>query len=139
MWWLVLPIKRGQGLSRQERSQVIKQVLDESLGLGALEELLADPAVTEIMVNGCDQIFCERRGKIQLSQTTFTSNQQLRNVIERIVTPLGRRIDEKTPYVDARLQDGSRVNAVIEPLSIDGPAVTIRKFPQESYCDGRLC
>ena len=123
--------KRGQGLSRQERSQVIKQVLDEALGLGALEELLADPAVTEIMVNGCDQIFCERRGKIQLSQTTFTSNQQLRNVIERIVTPLGRRIDEKTPYVDARLQDGSRVNAVIEPLSIDGPAVTIRKFPQD--------
>ena len=123
--------KRGQGLSRQERSQVIKQVLDEALGLGALEELLSDPAVTEIMVNGCDQIFCERRGKIQLSQTTFTSNQQLRNVIERIVTPLGRRIDEKTPYVDARLQDGSRVNAVIEPLSIDGPAVTIRKFPQD--------
>ena len=123
--------KRGQGLSRQERSQVIKQVLDESLGLGALEELLSDSAVTEIMVNGCDQIFCERRGKIQLSQTTFTSNQQLRNVIERIVTPLGRRIDEKTPYVDARLQDGSRVNAVIEPLSIDGPAVTIRKFPQD--------
>jgi len=123
--------KRGQGLSRQERSQVIKQVLDESLGLGALEELLSDPAVTEVMVNGCDQIFCERSGKIQLSPVTFTSNQQLRNVIERIVTPLGRRIDEKTPYVDARLEDGSRVNAVIEPLAIDGPAVTIRKFPQE--------
>ena len=123
--------RRGQGLSRQERSQVIKQVLDESLGLGPLEELLADMAVTEIMVNGCDQIFCERNGKIQLSPVTFTSNQQLRNVIERIVTPLGRRIDEKTPYVDARLSDGSRVNAVIEPLSIDGPAVTIRKFPQD--------
>ncbi len=123
--------KRGQGLSRQERSQVIKQVLDESLGLGPLEELLSDPAVTEIMVNGSDQIFCERSGKLLLSPITFTSNQQLRNVIERIVTPLGRRIDEKTPYVDARLQDGSRVNAVIEPLSIDGPAVTIRKFPQD--------
>ena len=123
--------KRGQGLSRQERSQVIKQVLDESLGLGPLEELLVDPSVTEIMVNGCDQIFCEKSGKIQLSPVAFTSNQQLRNVIERIVTPLGRRIDEKTPYVDARLQDGSRVNAVIEPLSIDGPAVTIRKFPQD--------
>ena len=123
--------KRGQGLSRQERSQVIKQVLDESLGLGPLEELLADPAVTEIMVNGCDQIFCERSGKLQLSPVTFTSNQQLRNVIERIVTPLGRRIDEKTPYVDARLADGSRVNAVIEPLAIDGPSVTIRKFPQD--------
>ena len=124
--------KRGQGLSRQERSQVIKQVLDEALGLGALEELLADPAVTEIMVNGCDHIFCEKSGKLTLSPVTFTSNQQLRNVIERIVTPLGRRIDEKTPYVDARLQDGSRVNAVIEPLSIDGPAVTIRKFPQDT-------
>ena len=123
--------KRGQGLSRQERSQVIKQVLDESLGLGPLEDLLADPAVQEIMVNGCDQIFCERNGKIQISPVTFTSNQQLRNVIERIVTPLGRRIDEKTPYVDARLADGSRVNAVIEPLSIDGPALTIRKFPHE--------
>ncbi len=123
--------KRGQGLSRQERSQVIKQVLDESLGLGPLEELLDDPAVTEIMVNGCDQIFCERSGKLQLSPVSFTSNQQLRNVIERIVTPLGRRIDEKTPYVDARLADGSRVNAVIEPLAIDGPSVTIRKFPQD--------
>ena len=123
--------KRGQGLSRQERSQVIKQVLDESLGLGPLEELLADASVTEIMVNGCDQIFCERSGKIQASSVTFTSNQQLRNVIERIVTPLGRRIDEKNPYVDARLADGSRVNAVIEPLSIDGPVVTIRKFPKD--------
>ena len=123
--------KRGQGLSRQERSQVIKQVLDESLGLGPLEALLEDKTVTEVMVNGCDQIFCEKSGKIQLSPVTFTSNQQLRNVIERIVTPLGRRIDEKNPYVDARLADGSRVNAVIEPLSIDGPAVTIRKFPQD--------
>ena len=124
--------KRGQNLSRTERSQVIKQVIDEALGLGALEDLLADSAVTEIMVNGADQIFCERSGKLQLSSVTFTSNQHLRNVIERIVTPLGRRIDEKTPYVDARLADGSRVNAVIEPLAIDGPAVTIRKFPTET-------
>ena len=123
--------KRGQGLSRQERTQVIKQVLDEALGLGPLEELLADPLVTEIMVNGCDQIFCEKSGRLNLSPVTFTSNRQLRNVIERIVTPLGRRIDEKSPYVDARLHDGSRVNAVIEPLSIDGPVVTIRKFPQD--------
>ena len=123
--------KRGQGLSRQERTQVIKQVLDEALGLGPLEELLTDPTVTEIMVNGADQIFCEKSGRLNLSAVTFTSNRQLRNVIERIVTPLGRRIDEKTPYVDARLHDGSRVNAVIEPLSIDGPAVTIRKFPAD--------
>ena len=87
--------KRGVGLSRTERSQVIKQVLDEALDLGPLEELLADPNVTEIMVNGCDQIFCEKNGKLQLSSITFTSNQQLRNIIERIVMPLGRRIDEK--------------------------------------------
>jgi pilus assembly protein CpaF len=117
------------GISRDERSSIIKQVLDESLGLGALEELLADPAVSEIMVNGADKIYVERGGRLQLSTVTFTSNLQLRNVIERIVTPLGRRIDEKTPYVDARLADGSRVNAVIEPLSIDGPSITIRKFP----------
>ena len=123
--------KRGTGLSRTERSQVIKQVLDEALDLGPLEELLADSNVTEIMVNGSDQIFCEKNGKLQLSPITFTSNQQLRNIIERIVMPLGRRIDEKTPYVDARLADGSRVNAVIEPLAIDGPSVTIRKFPTD--------
>ena len=123
--------EKAKHLSRQERSQVIKQVLDEAVGLGALEELLADRSVTEIMVNGASQIYCEKSGKIQLSPVTFTSNMHLKNVIERIVTPLGRRIDEKTPYVDARLADGSRVNAVIEPLSIDGPAVTIRKFPSE--------
>lgn len=121
----------GPGMSRDDRARVIKETLDEALGLGALEELLADPTVTEIMVNGCDMIYIEKSGKLQLSNVTFTSNLQLRNVIERIVSPLGRRIDERTPYVDARLPDGSRVNAIIEPLSIDGPAVTIRKFPQE--------
>lgn len=122
---------RGPDLSRKERAQVIKQVLDEALGLGILEEFLADPQVTEIMVNGCDQIYCERNGKLQLATQTITSNVQLRNIVERIVIPLGRRIDEKTPYVDARLEDGSRVNAIIEPLSLNGPAVTIRKFPAE--------
>jgi septum site-determining protein MinD len=119
------------GLSRDDRARVIKETLDEALGLGALEELLADPQVTEIMVNGCDMIYVEKGGKLQLSPVTFTSNLQLRNVIERIVSPLGRRIDERTPYVDARLPDGSRVNAIIEPLAIDGPSVTIRKFPAE--------
>lgn len=120
--------REAVGMARDERSRIIKEVLEEALGLGPLEDLLADPAVTEIMVNGYKKIFIERSGKITLSSTTFTSNMHLRNVIERIVTPLGRRIDEKTPYVDARLKDGSRVNAIIEPLSIDGPAVTIRKF-----------
>jgi septum site-determining protein MinD len=123
--------KLGQGLSREERARIITEVLDESLGLGPLEKLLGDSKVTEIMVNGANKIYVEREGKLTLSQVTFTSNLQLRNVIERIVTPLGRRIDEKTPYVDARLADGSRVNAVIEPLSIDGPALTIRKFPED--------
>ncbi len=123
------------GLSREDRTRVIKETLDEALGLGPLEELLADPTVTEIMVNGCDMIYVEKGGKLTLSTVTFTSNQQLRNVIERIVSPLGRRIDERTPYVDARLPDGSRVNAIIEPLSIDGPALTIRKFPAERITD----
>ena len=122
---------RGQDLSREQRAQVIKQVLDESLGLGILEELLVDSQVTEIMVNGCSQIYYEKQGSLQLSPYTITSNNHLRNIIERIVTPLGRRIDEKTPYVDARLQDGSRVNAIIEPLALDGPTLTIRKFPEE--------
>ena len=121
--------KHGQGLPRDQRSRTIKEVLDEALGLGALEDLLDDPSVTEIMVNGCDQIYIEKGGKLSLSTVTFTSNLQLRNVIERIVTPLGRRIDEKSPYCDGRLADGSRVNAVIEPLTLGGPALTIRKFP----------
>lgn len=123
--------KLASNLNRNARSQIIQEVLDEALGLGPLEVLLKDVAVSEIMVNGCDRIYVERSGKLTLSQSTFTSNLQLRNVIERICTPLGRRIDEKNPYVDARLADGSRVNAVIEPLSIDGPSLTIRKFPAD--------
>ena len=122
---------KAQHLSRQERSLSVKSILDEAVGLGALEELLSDQSVTEIMVNGASKIYIERKGKIKLSPIGFTSNLHLKNVIERIVTPLGRRIDEKTPYVDARLADGSRVHAIIEPLAIDGPTVTIRKFPAE--------
>lgn len=114
--------------ARDERSKIIKEVLEEALGLGPLEDLLADPDVSEIMVNGFKKIFIEKSGKVQLSPVTFTSNDHLRRIIERIVTPLGRQINESSPYVDARLKDGSRVNAVIEPLSIDGPALTIRKF-----------
>lgn len=124
--------KHAPGLSRDLRTQMIKEILDESLKLGPLEELLADPNVTEIMVNGCEKIFIEKSGNLVLSPTRFTSNLQLRTVIDRIVQPLGRQINEKSPYVDARLQDGSRVNAVIEPLAIDGPALTIRKFSKET-------
>lgn len=120
--------KEAPGLPRDERAQIIKEVLDEALGLGPLEDLLEDPSITEIMVCGHQKIYVEKNGLVQLTPVTFTSNFHLRKVIERIVAPLGRQINESVPYVDARLKDGSRVNAVIEPIAIDGPAVTIRKF-----------
>ena len=125
--------KEHKNIPRGERNILIKEVLDEALGLGALEELLANDSVSEIMVNGHDQIFVENKGKLSLSKVTFTSNFYLKKVIERIVTPLGRRIDETSPYVDARLRDGSRVNAVIEPIAIDGPSITIRKFAKKPF------
>lgn len=124
----VIVDQEAAGIDRQLRSRLIQEVFDEALGLGPLEDLLKDPNVSEIMVNGANRIFVERNGRLTLSGIKFTNNDKLRNVVDRIVQPLGRRIDEKTPYVDARLKDGSRVNAVIEPLSLDGPAVTIRKF-----------
>lgn len=114
---------------RDELQVLVKEVLDEALGFGPLEDLLADPSVSEIMIIARDRIYIERSGKNQLSKTFFSSDQQLMNVIERIVMPLGRRIDEKSPYVDARLPDGSRVHAIIPPLAIKGPTVSIRKFP----------
>lgn len=120
--------KEAPELARDERQKLVKDVLEEALGLGPLEDMLADPAISEIMVNGAGKIFVEKGGKVQLSGIKFTSNDHLRRIIERIVTPLGRQINNATPYVDARLKDGSRVNAVIEPLAIDGPALTIRKF-----------
>lgn len=120
--------REAPDLPRDERAKIIKEILEEALGLGPLEDLLADGAVSEIMVNGYKKIYIEKSGKVQLATTTFTSNDHLRRIIERIVTPLGRQINESVPYVDARLKDGSRVNAVIEPLAIDGPALTIRKF-----------
>jgi pilus assembly protein CpaF len=117
--------------TREERAQLIKSILDEALALGPLEDLLADPNVSEIMVNGPDVIYIERKGKLTLSDYTFTSSQQLMGVIERILAPIGRRIDEKSPYTDARLLDGSRVHAIIPPLALDGPTLTIRKFAKE--------
>jgi len=120
--------REAPDLSREDRQKLTKEVLEEALGLGPLEDMLADPAISEIMVNGANKIFIEKGGKVQLSGIKFTSNDHLRRIIERIVTPLGRQINNATPYVDARLKDGSRVNAVIEPLALDGPALTIRKF-----------
>lgn len=113
-----------------DSSRLVQEVLDEAVGLGPLEALLADEAVTEIMVNRHDQIFVERAGRLQPYPLAFTSDRAVLGVIERIVSPLGRRIDEASPMVDARLKDGSRVNAVIPPLAIKGPALTIRKFSQ---------
>ncbi len=115
-------------LSRVERQRLFEQIVAEILGLGPLEPLLADPSVTEIMVNGPRQIYVERKGKLERTNLTFESNDHVLRIIDRIVAPLGRRIDESSPYVDARLPDGSRVNAVIPPLSLVGPTLTIRKF-----------
>jgi len=118
-------------VTRQDRRQLVKELMDEALGLGPLEDLLEDPSVTEIMVNRIDQVYVERKGNLTLSTVSFLSNDQLRGIIERIVAPLGRRIDEKVPMVDARLRDGSRVNAIIPPLALKGPAITIRKFSKK--------
>lgn len=117
--------------SREDRNRIVKEILDEALGLGPLEDLLANKECTEIMVVGPSKIYYELGGKIRLSDVTFTNDRQVLNVIERIVAPVGRRIDEKTPYVDARLKDGSRVHAIISPSAIDGSIITIRKFPEE--------
>lgn len=116
--------------SREDMNQIVKEILDEALGLGPLEDLLADKDCSEIMVIGPDKIYFEYQGKIKRSSTTFTNDRQVLNVIERIVAPIGRRIDEKTPYVDARLRDGSRVHAIIPPCALDGCTITIRKFPE---------
>ena len=109
------------------------EVYDEAMRLGPLEQLLADDSVTEIMVNGPERIYVERRGKLELTPYRFTDAGSVMSVIERIVSPIGRRIDESQPYVDARLADGSRVNAVIPPLSLSGPVITIRKFSRRTF------
>jgi septum site-determining protein MinD len=119
--------------SQDVRNKLVKEILDEALGLGPLEDLLADPDITDIMVNNKDEVYVERFGKIELTSKKFISNDQVRTIIERIIAPIGRRIDESVPMVDARLADGSRVNAIISPLSLTGPTLTIRKFRKERY------
>jgi pilus assembly protein CpaF len=115
-------------LGRRERDTLFEQIVAEILGLGPLQPLLAEDSVSEIMVNGPKKIFVERNGKLQRTNIAFESDEHLMRIIERIVAPLGRRIDESSPTVDARLEDGSRVNAVIPPISLQGPILTIRKF-----------
>ncbi len=118
-------------LSRPERARMFEQIAAEILGLGPLQILLEDETITEVMVNGAKNVYVEREGKIVRAPITFDSNEHVMRIIERIVAPLGRRIDESSPYVDARLQDGSRVNAVIPPISLVGPVLTIRKFAKK--------
>ena len=115
-----------------DREALLTDVLNEALGLGPLEAFLASDEISEIMVNHANQIYIERRGKITLSDKIFSSNQAVLGVIERIVAPIGRRIDESSPLVDARLKDGSRVNAIIPPLALKGPCITIRKFKRDA-------
>ncbi len=115
-------------LNRTERDRLIDEVLDETFGLGPLEMLLKDPAISEIMINGPKSVFVENNGNLQKTDVSFRDDKHLLQIIDRIVSKVGRRVDEVCPMVDARLQDGSRVNAIIPPLALDGPSVTIRRF-----------
>jgi pilus assembly protein CpaF len=123
----------GFAVTRDERERLVEEMVHDVTGFGPLEPLLADPTITEVMVNGPDHIYIERKGKIQRIDSVFLNDQHVLRVIDRIITPLGRRIDETSPRVDARLPDGSRVNAVIEPLSLVGPVITVRKFSKTPY------
>ena len=118
-------------LSIVSRQRIIRRIEDEVLGLGPLEPLLADKTVSDILVNGSRQVYVERRGKLELTNITFNNDAHLLNIIDRIVSAVGRRVDESSPMVDARLKDGSRVNAIIPPLALDGPMLSIRRFAVE--------
>jgi pilus assembly protein CpaF len=120
--------EEGIVLSRAERKRLFDQIVSEILGLGPLEMLLSDETITEIMVNGPKNIYIERKGKLERVPITFENNEHVARIIDRIMAPLGRRIDESHPYEDARLQDGSRVNAIVPPIALVGPCITIRKF-----------
>ncbi|MBI5210345.1 MAG: CpaF family protein [Elusimicrobia bacterium] len=125
-------------LSRVQREQFTTELVDEILGLGPLQSLLRDSTVNEIMVNAFDKIYIEQRGKLVLLNMRFRDNEQVVQVIKRIVAPVGRRIDESVPLVDARLKDGSRVNAIIAPLAVSGPTLTIRRFSAKPFTDKQL-
>jgi pilus assembly protein CpaF len=125
-------------LPLHERDEIVARILRDTVGLGPLEELLADPEVEEVMVNGPERVYVERRGRIESTEVRFADEAELRNAIERILAPLGRRVDELSPMVDARLADGSRVNVIIPPLAIDGPALSIRRFAAARPGPGEL-
>ncbi|MFB6355163.1 MAG: CpaF family protein [bacterium] len=123
--------EEGINLSRNEHESVVQDLIHEILGFGPIEPLLNDEDVSEVMVNGPEQIYVERDGGLELTDITFKDNDHLMNIIQKIVAPLGRRVDESQPYCDARLPDGSRVNIIIPPLALDGPTVTIRVFEED--------
>lgn len=123
--------KEGDYIPKADRQKIIQEMINEVIGFGPITPLIEDPEISEIMVNGPKKVYVERKGKIELTDVTFRDDEHVMNIIERIVAPIGRRIDESMPMVDARLPDGSRVNAVIPPLSLIGPVITIRKFSKK--------
>lgn len=125
-------------IPRNERSKLVRDIYNNVVGLGPLEPLLADSEITEIMVNGPYSVYVEKKGKLQLSSAVFKDNEHLMNVLSRIVSSVGRRVDEASPMVDARLADGSRINAIIPPLALNGPTITIRKFSKTPFTDADL-
>lgn len=118
-------------ISRTEKQDIVNYIIDETIGFGPISKYLMDETVSEVMVNGPKQVYVERNGKLQITDACFEDNKHVMRIIEKIVSPLGRRIDESSPMVDARLPDGSRVNAIIPPLALDGPTITIRKFSKK--------
>src|SRR5258708_2464407 len=126
-----LMIEEQAPLSLVSRQRVVKRIEDEVLGLGPLEPLLSDRGISDILVNGANQVYIERGGRLELTDVRFNNDAHLLNIIDRIVSAVGRRIDESSPMVDARLKDGSLVNAIIPPLALDGPSLSIRRFAEE--------
>lgn len=125
-------------LNKQEKEILIREIIDETTGYGPLSPIINDPTISDILVNGCNKVYIERNGKLYKTQVKFRDDGHLRNIIDRIVSQVGRRIDEKSPMVDARLPDGSRVNAIIPPLALDGPSLSIRKFKKDAATIGNL-
>jgi pilus assembly protein CpaF len=125
--------EEGLALTRAERVRMLEQITDEIIGLGPLEPLLRDDSISEIMVNGPRQVYIERAGKLELTNVVFQNDDHVMRIIDRIIAPIGRRVDESSPMVDARLTDGSRVNAIIPPLSLVGPVITVRKFAASPF------
>src|SRR5437016_11621111 len=125
--------EEGLALTRAERVRMLEQITDEIIGLGPLEPLLRDESITEVMVNGPRQVYIERSGKLELTNVVFQNDDHVMRIIDRIIAPIGRRVEESSPMVDARLTDGSRVNAIIPPLSLVGPVITIRKFAASPF------